>query len=163
MMEDRRQRFGAIRDSIQAAHGGNLSQEDMRREMGKLFGGMRGPGGRATPPVLKAPTPATGENRFGIIQRFPQFQKSVYTPARQAGRARVWILNAQKKLEPVFVRTGLTDGRFTEIISADLKPGDQIVMGATSNTESATELGRSPLTGQGQGQGQRQMGPGGPR
>jgi len=34
-----------------------------------------------------------------------------------------------KQLEPRFVRTGLTNGRVTEIIGGDLKEGDIIVIG----------------------------------
>lgn len=118
-------------------------------EMGKVFRSMPDQGGTA--PVVKAP-PArpTGGNKYGITQRFPEYQKSAYIPLHQSGRARVWVLNAAGKLEPMFVRTGVTDGRFTEITSADLKAGDQIVIGASSNSESAGAQSTNPLAGQGQ-------------
>ncbi len=41
----------------------------------------------------------------------------------------VYVLTADKKLEPRFVRTGITNGRFTEVVSGDLQEGDVIVTG----------------------------------
>ncbi|MGA2623755.1 MAG: efflux RND transporter periplasmic adaptor subunit [Bacteroidota bacterium] len=150
--------FGAIRDSIQAAHGGKLSQEELRAEIGKVFGKNRGSQQtvRPAPASRNVAPPPTGTVKYGITNLYAQFQKSPYVPQHQSGRAKVWILNAQRKLEPVWVRTGVTDGRYTEITSNNLKPGDQIVLGATSNSEVAQAS--SPLTGGGQ---QRPPGGGG--
>ena len=47
---------------------------------------------------------------------------------RQQGQI-VYVLTVNKKLEPRFVRLGITNGRFTEIISGDLQEGDIIVTG----------------------------------
>jgi HlyD family secretion protein len=152
--------FGQIRDSILAAHGGQMSPEDLRAEMGKVFEKMRAARETARKPVrtqtvAKHQAPASGGGtKFGITQLYAQYEKSPFVPNHMAGRARIWILNAQKKLEPVFVQTGVTDGRFTEITTDKLKPGDQIVLGATSASEVAST---SPLSGP---QGQR-GGPGG--
>ena len=154
--EEGRKHFAMVRDSIQTAHGGNLSQEELRVEMGKLFRRMRGGEGRATPEVKQQVKLPTGDTKFGITQRFPEYQKSAYIPLHQSARGRIWILNAQGKLEPVLVRTGVTDGKFTEITSNELKPGDQIVMGV-SNSDVVVEQPRSPFTGPGQ------MGRGGDR
>jgi len=148
--------IGAIRDSILAAHGGQMSPEDLRAEMGKVFERLRAPQkAQKTSPITRhlAPPP-TGNTTYGITNIYPQFERVPYEPQHQAGRARVWILNAQKKLEPVFVRTGVTDGRYTEVTTDQLKPGDQIVLGATSNSDAAN--GANPLAGGGQ------RGPGGP-
>jgi len=154
---DRRQMFQKMRDSIQAAHGGKLSDEELRAEMGKMFGRMQE--NRQPAPVAKAPARvSTGATKFGITQMFPEYQKSVYVVQHDAGRARIWILNSKGKLEPVFVRTGVTDGRFTEISTSELKPGDQVVLGVSVIGETVTEQARSPLTGGGQGQ---RMGGGG--
>ncbi|MDP9194834.1 MAG: efflux RND transporter periplasmic adaptor subunit [Acidobacteriota bacterium] len=63
----------------------------------------------------------------------------------------VHILDAEKKLKPVEIRTGISDGRFTYVVSGSLKEGDLVVIGvATSKVE-----GPPPMGGQG--------GPGGPR
>jgi HlyD family secretion protein len=100
-------------------------------------------------PIQRA---ANARPQFGIELRFPEYQKSEYKPSSASGRGKVWILNAQGKLEPVAVRTGITDGKFTEITSAKLKPGDQIVLGATSNSDGANTAVKNPLTPSGQQQ-----------
>lgn len=41
----------------------------------------------------------------------------------------VWVLSANKSIEPRFVRTGLTNGRVTEIVVGDLQEGDTIIIG----------------------------------
>ena len=57
----------------------------------------------------------------------------------------MYILDAEKKLRPVEIRTGITDGRFTQIVSGPLKQGDAVVIGvATSKVE-----GPPPMGGQG--------------
>ncbi|HEX7418672.1 MAG TPA: efflux RND transporter periplasmic adaptor subunit [Thermoanaerobaculia bacterium] len=70
----------------------------------------------------------------------------------------VWIMDpATKKLNAVQIRTGITDGRFTEVASGDLKEGDLIVVGlATSKVDGLPPPGSSgPMGGRG--------GPGGGR
>jgi HlyD family secretion protein len=89
---------------------------------------------------------ANSDGEFGITLRFPEYEKSAYVPLHQAGRARVWVLNAKGKVEPVFVRTGTTDGKYTEVTSSDLKQGEQVVLGVTANSETANAA-QSPLTG----------------
>lgn len=149
------ERFQAIRDSIQKAHKGQLSDDELRQEMRKVFAGRMSRGGTEssrTPIVTPAPKAAS---KFGITSRFPEYQKSAYVPSHQSGRGRVWILKANGLLEAISVRTGLNDGRYTEVTSLRLKPGDQIVLGASSG-DTSTEQARSPLSGQ------QQRGPGGP-
>jgi HlyD family secretion protein len=46
----------------------------------------------------------------------------------------VYVLQADKKMKPVTVRTGITDGAFTEIVSGDLKEGDAVVTGMQGGT-----------------------------
>jgi HlyD family secretion protein len=147
---DRRMMFQKMRDSINAAHGGNMSEDELRAEMRKMFAGTMGRGNQAPPPPAMKEVQPTGMAAYGITQRFPEYQKSGSTLAQQTGRGRVWVVNAQGKLDPVYVRTGLNDGRFTEIQTPDLKEGDQIVLGVSSNSDGA-EVARSPLSGQGGG------------
>jgi HlyD family secretion protein len=67
---------------------------------------------------------------------------------RRGGPAKtqtVYILGADKKLKPVEIRTGISDGRFTQVISGALEAGDDVVVGmATSKVE-----GPPPMGGQG--------------
>ena len=111
--------------------------------------------------TAKPPSVGSG-TKFGIIQSFPQYQKSSVLPTEQMSRGRVWIKNSTGKLEPVMLKTGLNDGQYTEIITDKLKDGDEIVVGVITNNSPSTQQARSPLTGQGGGQGGPQGG-GGPR
>ena len=109
------------------------------------------------------PKPATRTHsspQFGIELRFPEYQKSEYVPSQQSGRGRIWILNKQGLLEPVAVRTGLTDGRYTQVTSSGMKAGDQIVLGATPKSDEADDV-KNPLTPSSQPD--RRMGGRGPR
>jgi HlyD family secretion protein len=56
--------------------------------------------------------------------------------------ATVYTLGPDRKLKPVQIRTGISDGRFTYVASGDLKEGDEVVVGmATSKVESAAPMG----------------------
>ena len=55
----------------------------------------------------------------------------------------LWVLTANKTLEVHIVRTGITDGRFTEIVAGDLKEGDVIV---TGQSDASANSNRTPTT-----------------
>jgi HlyD family secretion protein len=58
-------------------------------------------------------------------------------PAARKRPQTVYVLGADNKLSPVEIRTGITDGHFTQVVSGDLKPGDNVVIGlATSKVDS---------------------------
>jgi len=132
-----------------AAHGGEMSPEDFRLELQKVIGTGSAAGGTAMT-VVRAPSRESDATKYGVTQRFPEYQKSAYIPAQKSTRGKVWILDATGKLEPVPIRTGLSDGRYTEITSSTLKEGDQVIMGVSSNSESASDQTKSPFTGQAQ-------------
>jgi HlyD family secretion protein len=135
----------ALRDSIVAAHGGTMTEEDLRQEM-HAFRDRRSPrGAEKAPTASMQKTRPASRTRFGIQNNFPEYQKSAYVPVHQIARGRVWILNANGKLEPIPVVTGLSDGRVTEISSTSLKPGDQVVLGASTNSDTPTGQSANPL------------------
>jgi HlyD family secretion protein len=71
--------------------------------------------------------------------------------AAEAKMQTVHILGPDKKLKPVQIRTGITDGRFTHVVSGELKPGDAVVVGvATSKVEGPPPMGGSGGPGGGQ-------------
>jgi HlyD family secretion protein len=53
----------------------------------------------------------------------------------------VWVLVDGKKIEPRFVRTGLTNGRVTEIVAGNLEEGDTVIIG---KTETENRAGSQP-------------------
>lgn len=57
---------------------------------------------------------------------------------RRSG-ARVWIEDANGKLKPVFLRTGVTDNSFTEVVSGDLKEGQLVITGESGSTQGGTQ------------------------
>lgn len=71
----------------------------------------------------------------------------------EKGWQTVYRLAADGKLQPVQLRTGLSDGRFSEVLEGELAVGDTIVVGLAT-TKAGAAAGASPL-----GQG----GPGGRR
>jgi HlyD family secretion protein len=157
--EGDREKVRAIRDSIQKAHSGEMSREDLRAEMQKVFAKMtiqRSKIKKTPPLAVHKRTTST----FGITQTFPEYEKSTYQPDHQSGAGKVWIQNISGKLEPVYIHTGLSDGKYTEISSQTLKVGDQIVLSATAQDDNIQQT-RSPLTGSQQGM--RTGGGGGPR
>ena len=70
-------------------------------------------------------------------------------PAMRKRPQTVYILGADNKLKAVEIRTGITDGHYTQVLSGDLKEGDNIVVGlATSKVDSNPPPGASnPMGG----------------
>ena len=56
----------------------------------------------------------------------------------------VWKLNPDDTLQPVRVKTGLTDFTFTAMMAGELKPGDKLVIAQTGGTR-ATAPGQQPF------------------
>jgi HlyD family secretion protein len=54
----------------------------------------------------------------------------------------IYLLDANKKLQPVQIRTGISDGRFTQVVDGNVKVGDTVVIGlATSKVEGPAAFG----------------------
>ena len=114
----------------QRAEGGGGGAPTAARQGGERgfssFGGGRGFGGAAGMLGGGAPTP----------------------PKRQT----IYILDPNKKLKPVQIRTGISDGHYTQIVDGDLHSGDNVVVGlVTSKVESPPPPGsnRGPMGGPG--------------
>ena len=60
-------------------------------------------------------------------------------PQRRVLRAgRVWILSAQGKPKSANLVLGITDGTSTEVVSGQLKAGDAVIVGDTSQAAAAS-------------------------
>ena len=53
-----------------------------------------------------------------------------------------FVLNAQQKPEPRNIILGITDGSATEVVSGDLKPGDMVVIGDSSQPATSPAQGQ---------------------
>jgi HlyD family secretion protein len=61
----------------------------------------------------------------------------------QVARARVWVMRHGKPA-PIMVERGLQNARYVEIVQGDLKPGDEVIVGAFGQ-EMNNESGRTPF------------------
>src|SRR4029077_2719606 len=96
---------GASRFNAQTATtSGGPSPEQRAARMGNR---MRGAGGAAG--ALGAPPPA---------RHRPQT---------------VYLLGADNKIKAAEIRAGITDGHFTQVISGDLKVGDNVIIGLATS------------------------------
>jgi len=65
------------------------------------------------------------------------------TNANQSG-GRVWTIRSGA-LEPVRIRTGVSDGAMTAVVEGDLKEGDQVVTGIAEQGTATAQASTSPL------------------
>jgi hypothetical protein len=144
-------KFQIMRDSILKANGGKMSKDQMAAELNKGYDKIKKLSGQKTPSNIQ---PHGIKNNFTIVSRYPQYQKRSDDITDKIIAGRVWILNKDGKLESVFVKTGLSDGKASEIISNNVKDGEQIVISADSNSDPNSTQQKNPLAGQQQGQGQ---------
>jgi HlyD family secretion protein len=88
------------------------------------------------------PAGAAGGFGRGSRRKGGQQQKKTQT---------IYILDANKKPQPVEIRTGITDGRYTEVVEGTLKEGQDVIVGmATTKVDSSGATG-SPFGGGGRG------------
>ena len=110
-----------------------------------------GPGGGGDP-MRRMAQSGQGGGPAGAASQMPRGRRGGAGGGADAKMQTVYVQvpgAKDKTLKPVQIRTGISDGRFTQVVSGDLKPGDQVVVGlATSKVESA-----APMGGQGGGGG----------
>ncbi len=69
----------------------------------------------------------------GMGNRKMMFKKNI---------ARIWILENGKDLRSIHVRTGITDNRYIEIVSDELKEGDEVILGMLGGETSVMQNGQ---------------------
>ena len=101
-------------------------------------------------------TRRSGRGAQGPAAAMKQFDRSTGGKGRRAGQT-VYTLAAGGLGEPraVEIRTGITDSRFTQVVSGELKAGDIVIVGlATTKADAAP---RSPGASGGPGAGGRRF------
>ncbi len=71
-------------------------------------------------------------------------EKLRFPTPRETSRIRpaiVWVLSAQKKPEPRRVLLGITDGVNTEVVAGEVKEGEQVIIGDTSQVPAQPQSG----------------------
>ena len=72
--------------------------------------------------------------------------------SKRQDSAIIWKLLPDKTLRPVQVTLGVTDFTFTALVSGSLSPGDDLVIGQSTNKSTASQAQtRNPVTGAGGG------------
>lgn len=88
----------------------------------------------------------------GAASQMPRGRRGRAAPAAVKMQT-VYVLGADKKLKPVQIRTGISDGRFTQVVDGDLKAGDEVIVGlSTSKNEGPPPMGGQGGPGGGGGQ-----------
>ena len=85
--------------------------------------------------------------KYGIHSGKPQSQE---VSGAMPQTAIIWKLDANKTLEPVQVKTGITDHTSTEVaqvLHGSLNPGDEVVLGTMSSGQKAGTSGPNPMRG----------------
>ena len=128
---------------------------DQQGKLDAIFSGMRDKF-MALRDMPEAERPKAAErNRAEIREKITamlredQRKRYIEIVAETAGRAptrgRVWIAGADGKPQLVQVRLGLTDGTATELLGADLKEGQEVLIGvATAPGKSAAPVSGAP-------------------
>jgi len=80
-------------------------------------------------------------------KQFAQMQGGVAPGQGQGGRpSKLWVMGKNKKLIPIFVRPGIADGTFTEIMFGKVEEGQEVIVGSMSQRPSASA---TPFSGGG--------------
>jgi len=93
------------------------------------------------------------ESRARIAEILNPEQRARYeqTGSGRSGRAtaggRVWVLDDARKPKAVNVRTGLTDGTYTEIVGGELPESAQVIVGAQSGAKAPSQTKGGPRFG----------------
>ncbi len=128
----------------------NLPQAELEKLMKEMAGQMmaeRTQGGQ--PGEGRGPSAATGQPSAGQ----PQAKASLPAGQSQGQRimglmgqggqrrqpTRVWVQDAAGKLRMVFLRTGVTDNSYSEILRGELKEGDEVIVGDSTSTSSQNQ------------------------
>jgi HlyD family secretion protein len=126
----------------------NLTPEQMKKmyeEMGqKMMAQRKAEGGQTGSPQAKKPAGQSGGPRMNFSQGggSPQGMGSGQRSGRRPSM--VWYLGPDGKLKVTYVRTGVTDNSYTEIVRSDLKEGQEVIIG-TEATQAASSGNRQQM------------------
>jgi HlyD family secretion protein len=116
----------------------SLSPEEMQALMASMRQEMRaGRGGSGRPEGShpEGDSQRQGSQRPGSGQNASGMRGFGMQGTQMRQLARVWMEDENGKLKMVFVRTGVTDSSYTEIVSENLKEGQFVITGETSKRE----------------------------
>ncbi|HKQ61279.1 MAG TPA: efflux RND transporter periplasmic adaptor subunit [Candidatus Polarisedimenticolaceae bacterium] len=87
-----------------------------------------------------------GGERGGAGRALRQFDQATGGGGRtRPNRQTVYVLRGGERVEPVEIRTGISDGRYTAVVEGELQPGDMVIVGLVTTRVETT--GRPPGMG----------------
>jgi len=134
----------------------NLPAEEiaaLMKEAGeKMFAKRKAEGGADQPkegtstqsPQIPQGTPA-GTQTMAFSPAGGAFQGMGGTGGQRRKPTAVWYLDENGKLTVTFIRAGVTDNSYTEVLRSDLKEGQEIILGAQTAQAAATGPGGPPM------------------
>jgi HlyD family secretion protein len=138
-------RYG-IQDSATAASAARMAAASSNSSTA----GSAGSAAAAGAPAAGTAAAPAGQNAGGGGGRRGQGGSGSGGGGRRQDLAIVWKLLPDKSLQPVQVTLGVTDFIFTEQVSGNLSPGDDMVIGQSVNKSSASQsTTRNPVSGAG--------------
>jgi len=123
----------------------SLSPEEMQALMASMRQEMRerrGGSGRPEGSHPGAESQRQGSQRPSSGQQASGMRGSGMRGTQMRQFARVWMEDENGKLKMAFVRTGVTDNSYTEIVSGNLKEGQLVITGETSKQEDTRSSSR---------------------
>lgn len=132
----------------------NLSQEEIQKMMADMraqFEARRNQQGGTTnqpPAKIQAAPDSSGGSQPQMFQGFGGGGMRGGQTGQRRQPSRIWMEEKNGKLKMVFLRTGVTDANYTEVVWGDLKEGDEIIVGLVSGSQSTTssQQGMRPPT-----------------
>jgi len=84
-------------------------------------------------------TPAGGGSG-GFAAAAGQFAAAVAGGKPAKGTQTVYVQIGEGRLKSVRIRTGISDGRFTQVVSGEIQPGEEVVIGQATTRSEQTNL-----------------------
>ncbi|MDD8020242.1 MAG: efflux RND transporter periplasmic adaptor subunit [Acidobacteriota bacterium] len=124
----------------------SLKQEELQKIMKAAFDEMVARRPQAGGGSSTGPSTGTGSGQAQTGQR--QGMSMPGTTGQQGQRRtppKVWTLDEKGNLKVIFVRTGITDTSYTEIVGDSLKEGDEVIVGLlTASSSTSGQQGPRP-------------------
>ena len=115
-----------------------LQREQLRGQRGNFTPSAPAPAESRPPSSPRTENTEPAASQLAPGQKWnPSDKIKMLPPSRPKERPGVvYVLNAQQKPDPRRIVLGITDGSATEVVSGELKPGDVVIIGDTTQTAS---------------------------
>jgi len=99
-----------------------------------------GRSGRQAGSASDGPRTAAAGGSGGFAAAAGQFAAAVAGGKPAKGTQTVYVQIGEGRLKSVQIRTGISDGRFTQVVSGEIQPGEEVVIGQATTRSEQTNL-----------------------